>query len=382
MRTPAKSDQADSIAPAVHLEFIQNHAALAETSGLAEIESYHRALFLHHHARDLERFQQQTRIHEDQLARLETRLGETHLRLSGIDPLVPVNLNGAPDIQPTSAWNAWDRAMFIGALLGIACLLIFGVLNISFNLLESGLVTFTESPVRAYFWAALLPVGALAVKVGWDFLQGPRLRDLYLWTCLTIGVTGVLAWVAAYATVYPTLSKSTTEQIEALSVFHESGEENGALAGTTAAGVKSVDALIVGAQAIAEIFLSAVLGMYMTVIYSRHRPVRLSRNPLYTQFDAERQSLEMSVASERLALADARGNAGRLEHQMTALLSYARSLFHREAALQRDQTHQKEALLGKISEQIRSQLAGMHTNGGASSPTDRQSLTFSPDHGK
>ena len=380
MRALANKDQVDSIAPAVHLEFIQNHAAHSENDGIAEIESYHRSLFLHHHARDLERFQQQARIHEDQLARLETRLNDTHARLGSLEKLIPVTVNGAPDVQPTSPWNAWDRTMFIGALVGIACLLIFCVLNISFNLLESGLVTFTEGPVRAYFWAALLPVGALGVKIGWDFLQSSRLRDFYVWTCLALGVAGVLVWVAAYATVYPTLSKSTTEQIDSLSVFDESSANEGILAGNTAAGVKSVDALIVASQAVAEIFLSAVLGIYMTVIYSRHRPVRLSQNPLYTQLDEERSSLETSVASERLALADARGNMSRLENQMAALLSYAKSMFHKEAAQRRDQNQQKEALLEKISEQLRTQLAGV--NGSfAPDPTTRQTISFSRDNG-
>lgn len=40
----------------------------------------------------------------------------------------------------------------------------------------------------AYLWAALLPVGALAVKVGWDVLASARLRTLYLWACLGIGL--------------------------------------------------------------------------------------------------------------------------------------------------------------------------------------------------
>ena len=89
MRALANKDQVDSIAPAVHLEFIQNHAAHSENDGIAEIESYHRSLFLHHHARDLERFQQQARIHEDQLARLETRLNDTHARLGSLEKTHP-----------------------------------------------------------------------------------------------------------------------------------------------------------------------------------------------------------------------------------------------------------------------------------------------------
>jgi len=219
MNLHVKKDTGTTITPAVHLEFIQNQAGLAEGEVVEEIEAYHRALFLHHHAGDLERFREHARIHEDRIIHLDARLKETYARLAGLEKLVPVDLDGEPDVKPTSQWNAWDGTMFAAALLGIIVLLVFGVLNVSFNLLESGLVTFLESPVRAYFWAALLPVGALAVKVGWDFLQSRRARDIYLWICLTIGITGVLVWVGAYATVYPTLSKSTSEHINSLSVF-------------------------------------------------------------------------------------------------------------------------------------------------------------------
>ena len=48
--------------PAVHLEFIQNQAGLPENDGLEAVDAYHRAVFMHHHARDFERFQQQARI--------------------------------------------------------------------------------------------------------------------------------------------------------------------------------------------------------------------------------------------------------------------------------------------------------------------------------
>ena len=103
-------------------------------------------------------------------------------------------------------------------MFGVCCaaivfLIAFGVSNISFNLLESGFVTFRENPVRAYLWTALLPVGALAVKVGWDSLGGRRARGLYLWSCLVAGLAGLLAWVAAYASVYPSLSKGINDQI-------------------------------------------------------------------------------------------------------------------------------------------------------------------------
>jgi len=109
--------------------------------------------------------------------------------------------------------------MFVICAAGIVCLIAFGVSNISFNLLESGFITFRENPIRAYLWTALLPVGALAIKVGWDSLQEKKMRDRYLWFCLTAGILGVLVWVAAYASVYPTLSKGINDQIASLTVF-------------------------------------------------------------------------------------------------------------------------------------------------------------------
>lgn len=117
--------------------------------------------------------------------------------------------------------------------------------------------------------------------------------------------------------------------------------------------------MLVGAQAIAEIFLSAVLGMYMTQLYTRHRPVRLARNPTFLQFDEERARLEQEVAKERLALAEAKGEEGRLEHQMTAFIAYARSLFQRELALRRDRNHQKRLVLDDIAEQFKKRLAAV-----------------------
>ena len=158
--------------------------------------------------------------------------------------------------------------------------------------------------MRAYFWAALLPVGALAVKVGWDFIQTPRRRETYLWCCLGLGLLGVLTWAAAYACVYPTLSKGVNEQIASMSVF----DNHAAATGLNFAGSKWVDVLTVGSQAVAEIFLSAVLGMYLTSLYSRHRRVRLAYDPAYTQLEAERSELEAAVARERSGLGEAAGH--------------------------------------------------------------------------
>lgn len=349
--------------PTVHMEFIQTQAGLPEGERAEQVEAYHRAVFLHHHACDLERYQQEARIHEERLDHLDERLKDTSKKLAGIDPLMAVTVDGVADVQPTAPWNRWDRAMFVAALAGILALLCFGVLNISFNLLESGLVTFMESPVRAYFWAALLPAGALAVKVGWDFLQGPRARRIYLWSCLVAGVAGVLVWVAAYSAVYPTLSTTTSEQIESMSVFDRAG--NGPAPEESGLKAKRIDATIVGAQAVAEIFLSAVLGIYMTLIYGRHRPVKLAANPLFTQVDEDRRRLEADVAQERLALAQARGNAAKLENQLAALLAFARSMFERESELRRDQSHQKRKLLEQISEQLRTQLESVENGNGS-----------------
>jgi hypothetical protein len=167
-------------------------SAEAKESGIEQVEHYHRALFLHHHAVEWEKYRQQARTHEDLIAFLEDQLKATDLGISSRTKLVPVTVDGQEDTKPTSPWNAWDLLMFVICSLGIVCLITFGIWNILFNLLESGLITFRENPIRSYLWAALLPVGALAVKIGWDFLQDRKRRDAYLWTCLLLGMLGVL----------------------------------------------------------------------------------------------------------------------------------------------------------------------------------------------
>src|ERR1051326_2909584 len=214
----ASESNGQSIVPAVHLEFIQNHL---ENPGSApqEIEHYHRALFLHQHAVEWEKHRQVAKTHEEKLSFLQEQLKKVDSGIAERNKLVPVTVNGEEDVKPSAPWNGWDLLMFAASSLGVICLITFGVWNISFNLLESGLVTFRENPLRSYLWAALLPVGALAVKIGWDVLQDRRKRDLYLWSCLSIGMIGVLVWVSAYACVYPTLSKGVSEQIASLTVF-------------------------------------------------------------------------------------------------------------------------------------------------------------------
>jgi hypothetical protein len=361
MNATATKTVSENISPAVHLEFIQNQLENTETSGSQEIEQYHRALFLHHHAVEWETCRQQTKVHEDRLVFLEGRLQETQLSLGERKKLVPPIIDGQEDTQPNSPWNTWDLVMFVAGCAGILCLVTFGVLNISFNLLESGFITFRQSPMRSYLWAALLPAGALAVKVGWDFLRDPHRRQVYLWSCLGLGLAGVLIWVGAYALVYPTLSKGITEQIGALTLFDGQGGGAAPASSLNFAGAKWVDVVTVAAQAIAEIFLSAVLGMYLTTLYSRHRPVRLAVDPAYRQLDLERRELEEAIARERLALGAATGTLTRLDNQLAALIAYGKSLFHREAARRQDQSHKRQVILDQLSEHVRTHLEGMET---------------------
>lgn len=359
---PAKADQ-PQIGSAIHLEFIRTVVDAGSPTGIEEVEAFHRALFLHEHGKDLERFQQERRIREDRLVALESQLNRTTEKLNGEVKLLPAMEDGQPDTHPNAPWNLWDRTMFTIAGVAVVCLLAFGIFNISFNLLESGIVTFSEHPIRAYLWAALLPVGALAVKVGWDFLKVRWKRDLYVWTCLIIGVAAVMVWVGAYSSVYPTLSKTVEDDIARLSVFDQEGRSDDYFSSLTSGGVKRVDMIIVASQAVAEICLSAALGIFMTSLYSKHRPVRLANNPAFMQLDDDRRSLEERVSRERLALAEARGGEMRLENQLTVFVTYAKSLFQRETAQRKDSSHQKRLLIEEMAEQLRSRLEAVDAEG-------------------
>src|ERR1041385_5817717 len=330
MNATATKLNAEGIVPAVHLEFIQNQLENATDSGPQEIEQYHRSLFLHHHAVEWETHRQETKIHEERLSFLEGQLKNTDASLSERKSLVAVTIDGKEDTKPTSPWNAWDMLMFGACCLGIVCLITFGVWNISFNLLESGLITFRDNPLRSYLWAALLPVGALAVKIGWDSIQDRKRRDVYLWTCLLLGMLGVLVWAGAYACVYPTLSKGIGEHIASLTVFDNQSPSSAPVFGLNFAGAKWIDVITVASQAIAEIFLSAVMGMYLTNLYARHRPVRLAEDPAFVQLTRERRDLEERIARERLSLGEAAGHLLRLDNQLAALVAYGKSIFHRE----------------------------------------------------
>jgi hypothetical protein len=354
MTATASKPLAENITPPVHLEFIQNQLEGSGPASLEEIEHYHRALFLHHHALEWETWRQQAKTQQERLAFLEGRLKAAELDLSQRTQLVPVSVDGQEDTRPNAPWNAWDMAMFAFATVAIIGLIAFGVLNISFNLLESGFVTFRDNPFRSYLWAALLPVGALAVKIGWDLLESRRRRDIYLWTCLSLGILGVVVWVAAYACVYPTLSKGINEQIASMSVFDT--QSSGAASRLNFAGAKWVDVTTVAGQAIAEIFLSAVLGMYLTSLYARHRPVRLAPDPAFTQLDEQRRDLNENIRRERVGLGEANGNLARLENQLAALIAFSKSMFHREAARRQDQSLKRQVILDQLSDNLRHHL--------------------------
>ena len=182
------------------------------------------------------------------------------------------------------------------------------------------------------------------------------MRDRYLWFCLVAGVLGVLVWVAAYASVYPALSKGINDQIASLTVFDSPSTSAGTPRGLNFAGAKWIDVVTVAGQAIAEIFLSAVLGMYMTNLYSRHRPVRLAVDPAAAQLHQQRGKLEESIARERHGLGEANGTITKLENQLAALLAYGKSMFHREAARRQDQTQKRQIILEQLSDHVRNHL--------------------------
>lgn len=330
MQSSTSTETEVALSAAIHLEYVRNMAQHGSEESIHAVASFHESLFMQKHGKDLERYVQQKKLSEDRLRDLEHRLSETRNRLIGENPHVTVEADGKQDTKPNAPWNLWDLAMFWSAGLAALSLILFGVLNISYNLLESGIVTFQNHPLRAYLWAALLPVGALAVKVGWDFIQSSKRRHFYIWSCLIIGMISILTWISTYAMIYPSLSMTTEERIASITL-HDSGD--GQSPGMFPGGAKTVDVALVASQALAEIFLSAVLGIYMARLYASHRPVKLTLNPVFHSLDSERQQLEAHIARERLAMAEANGNSDRLRHQLKVFVAYAESLFQREVAL-------------------------------------------------
>jgi len=152
------------------------------------------------------------------------------------------------------------------------------------------------------------------------------------------------------------LSKGIGEHIASLTVFDKPSPSSAPIFGLNFAGAKWIDVITVASQAIAEIFLSAVMGMYLTNVYARHRPVRLAQDPAFAQLSQERRNLEASIARERLSLGEATGNLTRLENQLSALIAYGGSVFHRETAKRQDQSEKRQVILDQLSEHLRSHL--------------------------
>src|SRR5271167_3327276 len=107
MKAAASNPNEEGVSPPVHLEFIQSQLENPSSSAdaVVEVEQYHRALFMHHHAMDWEQARQKARTHAERLAFLEGRLKETQLRISERPGLVPVMVDGREDSAPSSPWN-------------------------------------------------------------------------------------------------------------------------------------------------------------------------------------------------------------------------------------------------------------------------------------
>jgi hypothetical protein len=152
------------------------------------------------------------------------------------------------------------------------------------------------------------------------------------------------------------LSKGINEQIASLTVFDSPPSAPASSSALNFAGAKWIDVVTVAGQALAEVFLSAVLGMYLTNLYARHRPVRLAQDPAFAQLDQERRSLEEMIARERLSFGEATGNLVRLDNQLSALIAYGKSMFHRETSRRQDQSEKRQLVLDQLSEHVRNHL--------------------------
>ena len=354
-KDPAPSDHQTPI----HLEYIRHLADISEDNGEEQITNYHRAMFTNKHGAELEQLAHQIKHSETRLDGLEPEWRRATEKLNAIDPLFPNNGSAAKTEESPQPWNHWDRWMFVMAGIGVVCLVVFGVLNISFNLIESGLVLFGDHPYRAYFWAALLPVGALGIKIGWDLITSRSFKSIYVWCCLGTGFLGVLVWLQSYASIYPSLSMSTAEQLESI---HLLTDQETADPKVPFGKVKWVDMILVVSQAIAELFLSALLGIYMTIIYQKHRTIKPSIHPEYLYWDGERLKLERSVFDERKTLATARGRMKELDSQLAVYLAYAKSVYQRELVLSQNHCFRKERLLTELTSDVMERLQSIRAS--------------------
>jgi hypothetical protein len=90
--------------------------------------------------------------------------------------------------------------------------------------------------------------------------------------------------------------------------------------------------------------------------------------------DRERQNLQEAIARERGGLAQATGNLVRLENQLTALIAYGKSMFHREFARRQNQADKRQVILDQLSDHLRQHLEsgdGSNRLAGAAAGSER-----------
>src|SRR6266481_9157587 len=114
--------------------------------------------------------------------------------------------------------------------------------------------------------------------------------------------------------------------------------------------------------------------MYLTSLYSKHRPVRLAYDPAFIQLSRERRGLATGIARERLLLGEANGNLLRLENQLSALIAYGKSMFHREAAKRQDQSEKRQVILDQLSDHLRGHLEAVVSGNSLATRSARPSL--------
>ena len=74
------------------------------------------------------------------------------------------------------------------------------------------------------------------------------------------------------------------------------------------------------------------------------------------------------IARERLRLGEANGSLVRLENQLTALIAFGKSMFHRESASRQDQSQKRQVILDQLSEHLRGHLETVGTGQLSSGP--------------
>jgi hypothetical protein len=199
--TPTKYSFATPLAEMPQLDgtFIEAEAGAGDDAGASRVADHHRNL--HTMARGgamftLERIRQKVEANlssiGEGIVRLRAQLTKTR------------QWDDTPSAQPAKPWAWWEIG---GAVLNgvgaLACLFI-DVHTYCVNLMESGLRTFREDPVSAYFYGGLalgLPVGLKTLLGRFGHKDGGVCR---LWRGLAIATVALcIAGFVAFALAYP-----------------------------------------------------------------------------------------------------------------------------------------------------------------------------------